>query len=188
MGLSVKTVAPATNGAARTPALKSRTPHMPLVCWKTKKEKKKIVFANSEIWLVMELGVEKVQLQRKFEEVDREAGKTQQDMPTLEMPYGELQGYFRPGYCITVHMSQGKTFRERFTIHDWNVKYMVGRGRYVALSRGSQADLVQISVGDRKRSRDDEDDEDDEEGRGRYEDDEDDENDEDDEDDEDDGE
>ena len=28
MGLSVKTVAPATNGAARTPALKSRTPHI----------------------------------------------------------------------------------------------------------------------------------------------------------------
>ena len=125
---------------------------IPLVCWKTKKEKKKVVFAHSEIWFVVELGEENMQLQRKLEEVDREAGKTQEDMPTLEMPYSELQGRFRPGYCITVHMSQGKTFRERFTIHDWFSERMEGRGRYVALSRGKTTDLVQITPRDRKRS------------------------------------
>ena len=73
-------------------------------------------------------------------------------MPTLEMPYNELQGRFRPGYCITVHMSQGKTFRERFTIHDWFSERMEGRGRYVALSRGKTTDLIQITPRDRKRS------------------------------------
>ena len=82
----------------------------------------------------------------------RETGKTQEDMPTLGMPFGELQGRFRPGYCITVHMSQGKTFRERFTIHDWFSERMEGRGRYVALSRGKTTDLVQIAPRDRKRS------------------------------------
>ena len=49
-------------------------------------------------------------------------------------------------------MSQGKTFRERFTIHDWYSERMEGRGRYVALSRGKTTDLVQIAPRDRKRS------------------------------------
>ena len=84
-------------------------------------------------------------LRRKLEEVDREAGKTQEEMPTLETAYSDLQGRFRPGYCITVHMSQGKTFRERYTIHDWYSDRMHGRGRYVALSRGKSRDLVQIA-------------------------------------------
>jgi hypothetical protein len=84
-------------------------------------------------------------LQRKLEEVDHEAGKEQTDMPTAEMPLTEVQERFRPGYCITVHMSQGKTFRERFTIHDWSHARMHGRGRYVALSRGATTDQVQIA-------------------------------------------
>ena len=120
---------------------------MPLVCYKTKKEKGHVVLAHSEIWLVAELGDDdKVTLLRKVEEVDRDAGKSQEEMPTLDMAYGELQGRFRPGYCITVHMSQGKTFRERYTIHNWDFKHMVGRGQYVALSRGKSANLVQIAA------------------------------------------
>ena len=83
---------------------------MPLVCWKSKEEKTKVILANSEMWLVAELGEEKIMLRRKLEEVDREAGKTQEEMPTLETAYSDLQGRFRPGYCITVHMSQGKRF------------------------------------------------------------------------------
>ena len=127
---------------------------MPLVCWKTRKIKGTVIFAHSELWLVSELGDEKVKLQRKLEEVDREARKTQEDMPTQEMPYDELQTRFRPGYCITVHMSQGKTFRERYTIHDWDFEHMLGRGRYVALSRAKTRDLVQIAPRHLKRALD----------------------------------
>ena len=128
---------------------------MPLVCWKTQKTKGKVIFAHSELWLVTELGDEQVKMQRKLEEVDREAGKVQEDMPTEALPYDKLQTRFRPGYCITVHMSQGKTFRERYTIHDWDFEHMVGRGRYVALSRAKTRDLVQIAPRRRKRSFDD---------------------------------
>jgi hypothetical protein len=120
---------------------------LPLVCWKTKKSKGVAVLANSEIWFVVKYDDETISLQRKLEEVDRDAGRNQEDMSTYELPTEELQVRFRPGYCITVHMSQGKTFRERYTIHDWNFKYMKGRGRYVALSRGTSADLVQIDTG-----------------------------------------
>jgi hypothetical protein len=126
------------------------------VCWKTRKDKGKVVFAHSEIWFVVALGEEKVTLRRKLEEVDRDQGKEEDDMPTLEMPYDELQGRFRPGFCITVHMAQGKTFRERYTIHDWNFERMVGRGRYVALSRGAFKSLVQIAPCSRKRPHEDE--------------------------------
>ena len=66
-------------------------PPVLLVEWRFYQVEKKVVFAHSEIWLVVELGEEKMQLQRKLEEVDREAGKMQEDMPTLEMPYSELQ-------------------------------------------------------------------------------------------------
>jgi ATP-dependent exoDNAse (exonuclease V) alpha subunit len=124
---------------------------LPLVCWKTKREKRVVVLANSEIWFVTALGAIQLTIQRLLEEVDREAGRDQSQMPTLEMLYEEVQSRFRPGYCITVHMSQGKTFRETYTIHDWDFYHMKGRGQYVALSRGSTHDIVQIAPIDRKR-------------------------------------
>jgi hypothetical protein len=129
---------------------------LPLVCWKTKRDKRQVSLANSEIWLVKTLGDITLCLQRLLEEVDREAGKDQSQMPTFELMYEEVQSRFRPGYCITVHMSQGKTFRETYTIHDWDFMYMKGRGRYVALSRGSTHTIVQIERTNRKRTRDEE--------------------------------
>lgn len=118
---------------------------MPLVCHKTKLVKGKVAFANSEIWIVTGFGDDTVQLQRKVEEVDREAGKAREDMPTAEVPLADVQERFRPGFCITLHMSQGKTFRERYTIHDWLCWVMFGRGRYVALSRGRTTGQIQIA-------------------------------------------
>ena len=96
-------------------------------------------------------GAIQLTIQRRLEEVDREAWRDQSQMPTPEMLYEEVQSRFRPGYCITVHMSQGKTFRETYTIHDWDFYYMKGRGQYVALSRGSTHDIVQSAPIDRKR-------------------------------------
>ena len=143
---------------------------LPLVCCKTRKEGGKALYANSELWLVTKLNVDVqmkvkrneeemtkqgVELQRKLEEVDRETGKTQHDMPTIEMADIDLQERFRPGYCITAHKSQGKTFRERYTIHDWESKHMVGSGRFVSLSRARTHVLVQIAPPSNKRSRGD---------------------------------
>ena len=57
---------------------------------------------GAEAWFRGCIAVAELERPEWLEEVDREAGKTQEDMPTLEMPYSELQGRFRPGYCAHV--------------------------------------------------------------------------------------
>ena len=57
----------------------------------------------------------------------------------------DFNKYFYLAYCITVHASQGETFKEPYTIYDWGK--MCKRAKYVALSRGTKLENIQISEG-----------------------------------------
>ena len=58
-----------------------------------------------------------------------------------EYPKDIIYDYFLSGYCITTHKSQGDTYKDRYTIHEWNKFSQDGlfkrRLRYVAQSRST---------------------------------------------------
>jgi hypothetical protein len=57
----------------------------------------------------------------------------------------DFHKYFYIGFCITVYASQGATFNEKYTIWDWDHPNMCDRAKYVALSRATDIDNIQIN-------------------------------------------
>lgn len=57
----------------------------------------------------------------------------------------DFNNHFYPAYCITIHVSQGDTINQPYTIHDWNHPMMCNSAKYVALSRASSYDYIQIA-------------------------------------------
>ena len=49
---------------------------------------------------------------------------------------------FRVAFCITVHKSQGETYSDNYTIHEF--ERFDGRLKYVALSRATDFSLINI--------------------------------------------
>ena len=68
----------------------------------------------------------------------------------IEMQTSDFHRYWRPAFCITVHQSQCITINQPYTIYGWNHEHMLGpegpRGRYVAVSRGTKMEHVQICL------------------------------------------
>ena len=68
----------------------------------------------------------------------------------VEMATSDFHRYWRPAFCITVHQSQCITINQPYTIYGWNHEHMLGpegpRGRYVAVSRGTKMEHVQICL------------------------------------------
>ena len=68
----------------------------------------------------------------------------------IEMQTSNFHRYWRPAFCITVHQSQCITINQPYTIYGWNHEHMLGpegpRGRYVAVSRGTKMEHVQICL------------------------------------------
>jgi len=60
----------------------------------------------------------------------------------LEIDIKDFQSIFYVAYCITIHSSQGETFNESYTIHDW--EKLDKRLRYVALTRSSNLSYINI--------------------------------------------
>ena len=58
------------------------------------------------------------------------------------VPIPEFTKIFNVAYCITVHKSQGQTFDEPYTIHEFN--QFDERLKYVALSRATDINLINI--------------------------------------------
>ena len=105
---------------------------MPVLVHKTSKMAEEY---NSEMWTVVELGEDSFKMRRQILDIDEEEGKTEDDMETHEMKYEHFQYRCWVGFCLTAHACQGKTFKEKYTIWDWDFHRMFGPGRYVTLSR-----------------------------------------------------
>ena len=60
----------------------------------------------------------------------------------VQIEVKDFQQLFYVAYCITIHSSQGETFDENYTIHDWDKlnKHL----RYVALTRAT--DIKNINI------------------------------------------
>ena len=90
--------------------------------------------AKNDMYYILSLGSETEPL--KLSNIDDD------EPQTLDIEKDELLKYFQSGYCITIHKSQGETYKDEYTIHDWQVmaadKSLLGRKlRYVAQSRSS---------------------------------------------------
>ena len=64
---------------------------------------------------------------------------------TLKVDLKHFHKLFYLGFCITIHASQGETFKQKYTIYDWNFEYFCERAKYVALSRASDLSNIQIA-------------------------------------------
>lgn len=52
---------------------------------------------------------------------------------------------FYLGFCITIHASQGETYKTPYTIYDWNFYHFNEKAKYVALSRATDIKNIQIA-------------------------------------------
>jgi len=59
-----------------------------------------------------------------------------------EVPIAEFTKMFNVAFCITTHKSQGATFDEPYTIHEFD--QFDKRLKYVALSRATDINLINI--------------------------------------------
>lgn len=104
---------------------------MPIICHRTNK---KIEILNSDRFVITSINNKTIEFTNELR-IEKE-----QDPIRLELK--DFNKYFYLAYCITVHASQGETFKEPYTIYDWS--RMSKKGKYVALSRGTEKDNIQI--------------------------------------------
>jgi hypothetical protein len=108
---------------------------VPVVCHTTRNNKKEKTkcngFLNSERFEVQQIEKDMITL---VGEGDRE----------VQIKSSEFHKYFYLGFCITVHTSQGETFKEKYTIYDWNFFHFCEKAKYVAVSRATSIDNIQI--------------------------------------------
>lgn len=100
---------------------------MPVIC--VKSHKKYEIFNNEQFEI---LGVDK---KRVF---------VGDDETKIELTLSEFKKYFDLAFCITIHSSQGETITEKYTIWDWGHYYMGEKAKYVALSRATSINNIQI--------------------------------------------
>lgn len=67
------------------------------------------------------------------------------DNEPMKFKLSEFHKFFYLGFCITIHASQGETFTEKYTIHDWKFPRFCEKAKYVALSRGTNINNIQIA-------------------------------------------
>ena len=86
--------------------------------------------AKNEIWNIKYINKDKKVLTLQFG-----------DKEDIEITFQECIKWFLSAYCITIHKSQGDTYKDKYVIHEW--KTMSGKGlflrrlRYVAQSRST---------------------------------------------------
>ena len=61
-----------------------------------------------------------------------------------DIPMLMFQRLFYVAYCITIHKSQGATFDHPYTIHEWDHPDFDNRLKYVALSRTTKLEHIDI--------------------------------------------
>jgi hypothetical protein len=109
---------------------------IPVVCHKTRNDKKQQQqgngFMNSERFWIQQIKKDVITL------------VTQCDDREVKIKASEFHKYFYIGFCITVHTSQGETFKEKYTIYDWEFFHFCERAKYVAVSRATSIKNIQI--------------------------------------------
>ena len=108
---------------------------MPVIAHKTNK---KLNIINSESYNITSMKDNKITMTNKGNDI-------------INIEVKDFQKYFYLGFCITIYASQGETFSKPYTIYDWNFKYFCNKSKYVALSRATNINNIQIfSLGDKE--------------------------------------
>jgi hypothetical protein len=66
------------------------------------------------------------------------------DVP-VKIALDKFHKYFYLGFCITIHASQGETYKSKYTIYDWKFARFCDKAKYVAMSRGTDINNIQIA-------------------------------------------
>ena len=78
-----------------------------------------------------------------IDKIDSESMEIKNDIQSITVHTKDFHKFFYLGFCLTIHASQGETFKDKYTIHDW---YMLcEKSKYVALSRGTNISNIQIA-------------------------------------------
>ena len=64
----------------------------------------------------------------------------------INIPFDLFQRLFYPAYAITIYKSQGSTFDYPFSVHEWSHPLFNDILKYVALSRATTVDNINIYV------------------------------------------
>jgi ATP-dependent exoDNAse (exonuclease V) alpha subunit len=62
----------------------------------------------------------------------------------IDIPFDLFQRLFYPAYAITIYKSQGSTFDHPFSVHEWSHPLFNNILKYVALSRSTMIDNINI--------------------------------------------
>jgi hypothetical protein len=101
-------------------------PGMPIVCHTTNK---KLRILNAQTFTI--------------DSVTSESLVVKCGDDTFQMNTKDFHKFYYLGFCLTIHASQGESFSDRYTIHDWNM--LEPRAKYVAMSRGTNVKNIQIA-------------------------------------------
>ena len=104
------------------------TKGMPIIAHKTNK---KLDILNSQTFTITK--------------VTKETLTYKDDKKEFTVPINDFHQYFYLGFCITVYASQGETFNQKYTIYDWDIACFCEKAKYVAMSRSTDINLIQIA-------------------------------------------
>ena len=99
---------------------------MPIMAHTTNK---KLRFMNAETFVI--------------DKVNNETMEIKNEIQSITINTKDFHKFFYLGFCLTIHASQGETFKDKYTIHDWY--HLCEKGKYVALSRGTKLENIQIA-------------------------------------------
>ena len=100
-------------------------PNLPIICKVNSKEHD---IVNNEQFIVQKIKDDIILIQNEEKE--------------LKLSVKEFGEMMYPAYCITIHCSQGQSYDESYTIHEW--WRLTDKLKYVALTRSTQKQLINI--------------------------------------------
>jgi len=104
---------------------------LPVVC---KENNKKLDICNNERFVVTNFNVKKKKIIIK-NELEKQ----------IELSFFQFQIYMEIGYAITAYVSQGQTFTQPYTIHEWNHWHSSKNWQLVTVSRTTNKNNIYIS-------------------------------------------
>ena len=108
---------------------------LPVIAMKTKHDGDDLLFANSETFIICEIGDDYISMYN-----ERPDDNGDKSFYKYNCPIEDFNKYFLMNYCSTTHKSQGETIVDNYTIYDWNA--MDIKIRYTALSRARKIEQV----------------------------------------------